>query len=331
MSPLKTFAESLLAYVNDGILGRILAFELNEEEVAVVDQAFDGVPQIAPTNVMEDRNVLVGLYELFKAWEAYKPSLQLVRPGMRMSTGLRVQEAIHRLSQAVLPPIRKMIESVHELNDEKVSHSQIALIHKMFDDRGEPDPSKVRDALRLGREAEKPNYTTRFVLDLTGGYDDALRQFPGMIERRRHDLQQVTNARPPAPESFATLGQQKVSLKQIALIKRCSLEEAEAEVAKAGYVVEGMRASLAITSQEAQRADPVDEMDRLRTSLRRSMQAGFNPESGDKANVGRLAKKGYSAAEIEQAFQDQVGRSPSIDEIAKWANDARQGKEAATA
>lgn len=120
----------------------------------------------------------------------------------------------------------KRLESMQELNEQKVPLWQIAKIYKLLDENGEPDQDAVRRELATPGSVIGPDW-------VHPDEQDRRRQLERQAERRSAitstTRQRVKAAKPVCPESCEELFRQGVSAAQVAKMLGREEEEIQAE------------------------------------------------------------------------------------------------------
>lgn len=174
--------------------------------------------------------------ELSRHWERYKdeaahsgdPAILPEQPFWRSIALLGSQR------RDAEPRRAKKLESVAELNAQKVPHRQIAKIYGWIDRDGNPETWKVEE------ELAKPgtHVTDGFVPPWERRRAEAERKQREILARVHQRVENKVKALTrKAPESFEELLAQKVPARQIARMKKCTVEEVLAKAKEMGVDV----------------------------------------------------------------------------------------------
>ena len=210
------------------------------------------------------------------------------------------------IAEAFNVPKRRQPESIKTLTVEKVPDRQIALIYGFFRADGEADAEKVRE--------ERDNPGTHYNPETWIHPDEAKRNAAinkrwqlrqARIDTRAFESQGVRDA----PETTEELIRQRVPSKQIAEMKRCSVEDVQTLAAKLGIPLDG---------QFVPSISPADKMQDIRQAeLDRDAELERLMASNDTDELAKqLASDGEATTLLERVLESHIAGN-SHEDIAK--------------
>lgn len=255
--------------------------------------------------------------DMAEQWEEYKQQAQVtndpsILPGNGFWRALRQVEDVRRLAA---PQKRVTLESIDELREQKVSPAQICRMYGWVDADGAPELHK------LSEEIAKPgtHVNEDFVPPLQRALDEKNRKAEQALERiRKRQESKIRNLTEPAPEPWEQLFEQEISAKQIARMKKCTVEEVMEKAEELGFGVDLEYADVRTERAPVEQAAPQET-----GSVRPTKKA---PKKTTKAKApkkkrGRPPKKKEPEPEPEYAsgsWEDEVreliqgGMEPSV-------------------
>jgi hypothetical protein len=207
---------------------------LTEEVEAAID---DTIAMFASGDIPQAcRQLDHAVAALSNEWDAYRSAVRIdpAQPDVPPQSFWKAFEAVRNCHRAAAKPMPLRLESVKELTDQKVSDQQICKMYGFIDEFDRPE------LWRLSEERAEPGKHTG---PGTGWVPPLERQRLEQEQRQQQIIAgiqsrsaaKVQRASAPAPEPWEDLFTQGLSAKQIAKMKRCTIQDVVDKAEELGF------------------------------------------------------------------------------------------------